>query len=800
MRNNNNLRRAAILLAGTAFATLAAAVPASAQAAEDPSVVSLEDIVVTARRTAESAQTVPVSVTAISGEALVKQGINGTNDLQRLIPGVVLNGAGSNSNTTYTIRGQTKSVTGAGLPSVITYLNEVPLTSIGSTTPTFDLENIQVLKGPQGTLFGRNTTGGAVLVYTAKPTYELTGYAQLDIGNYEKRYGQGAINVPIIDDKLAIRLAVNIERRHGYAKNFGIGGDQDDAHSHAFRASVLFEPFEGVKNIFVADYSAYETNGTAFYPVGFPAAGADPALVAAVRAQEALGKRAVSTAFEPFERLRYWGISNTTTFEFGSVTLKNIFGYRNTETSYRSNADGLMTAPLPGFLSSLGVVAGEPGYLLKSRIYSLQDQFTDELQLSGTALQDKLSWIFGGFYLKGRPIGKNGGDFDIFRPAAPNATTLAIVNGFLGGIWPISSTTNTLYGEESKAIYGNVSYALDGLSESLTGLKINIGARQTWDESTLCSNGYAGTLLVGDGLTTIPQFKDGAACRRAAGTFEGKAKSDALTYTIGLDYAVTDDVFFYFTTRKGYRAGGLNSPALATVLADFQTFAPQKITDYEVGAHVKWRAGDVRGRLNVAAFTGKFTDIQLQATGITPANFPGIDASNAPTGTALTINAGSSTARGVEVDGLIVPFEGFSLNYAVSYLDQYYNKLSVAPLLAPFFTSSNFSGSPKWSYQASASYVLPLDPAIGEVSLNASHYYLGKLFQGQAVVAAYHLTNARIDWSKIAGSGFSGTLYMDNVFDKRYVTNVLLSTSSFGLFTGSYGAPRTYGVRLRYDF
>lgn len=173
------------------------------------------DIVVTARRRSESAQTVPVSITAVGGEVIQRLGLQTTGDLQRLVPGVILNGAGSMSNSTYTIRGQGKAVTGPGLPSVITYLNEVPLPPIGSFTPTFDLDNVQVLKGPQGTLFGRNTTGGAVLVYTRAPSYDVNGYVQADIGNFNKHSFQGAVNIPIVSDVLAVRLAANIERNKG---------------------------------------------------------------------------------------------------------------------------------------------------------------------------------------------------------------------------------------------------------------------------------------------------------------------------------------------------------------------------------------------------------------------------------------------------------------------------------------------------------------------------------------------------------------------------------------------------------
>src|SRR3546814_6250126 len=186
------------------------------------------------------------------------------------------------SNSTYTIRGQGKAVTGPGLQSVITYFNEVPLPSIGSFAPTFDVSNVQVLKGPQGTLFGRNTTGGAVLVYSALPTYDLEGYAEVEVGNYNKREFQGALNIPIIDDVLAIRLAADIDRRKGFTKNLGPGGDTDDAHMDAFRVSVRFQPTDWIRNDLVFDHTRIDTNAQGFYPFQV----INPQLNAAVRSEE----------------------------------------------------------------------------------------------------------------------------------------------------------------------------------------------------------------------------------------------------------------------------------------------------------------------------------------------------------------------------------------------------------------------------------------------------------------------------------------------------------------------------------
>jgi len=215
----------AIMVAATATGAAAQDTTSAPQADQvgDPRGISGGEIVVTARRREESVQTVPISVSVVGGEKIGELGLQTTGDLQRLVPGVLLNGAGSMSNSTYTIRGQGKAVTGPGLLSVVTYVNDVPLPPIGSFAPVFDLQGVQVLKGPQGTLFGRNTTGGAVLVNTRAPSYNLEGYVQADIGNYGKHSFQGAVNVPLVADRLAVRLAADIQRNDGFTRNITTG-------------------------------------------------------------------------------------------------------------------------------------------------------------------------------------------------------------------------------------------------------------------------------------------------------------------------------------------------------------------------------------------------------------------------------------------------------------------------------------------------------------------------------------------------------------------------------------------------
>jgi iron complex outermembrane receptor protein len=763
---------------------------------------ALGEIIVTARRREENSQTVPVSVVVVDANTLAQQEIETTNDLQRLVPGTVLNGAGSLSNSTYTIRGQGKSVTGPGLPSVITYLNEIPLPSIGSYAPLFDVQAVQVLKGPQGTLFGRNTTGGALLVYSAVPTMDFGGYGQVDFGNFNKHSVQGALNLPIIEGKLAIRLAADLDQQTGYTRNVTTGKSQDNKDLRSVRLSVLYQPTEQIKNTLVLDYNRSKTNALGFFPFEV----VNPQLDAAVAAQSALGNRTVRTSINPYDNETFYGAANTTTATVDAVTIKNILGYRFIRVDDFENAVGLPTAPLPNLgpgLDALGYIPGQPGTLITTRNLSISEQLSDELNASGTLFQDKLSWIFGAFYLDERPAGQDYLTLDLFRPTPPSPTTAFIVNNFLGGVWPVGSMGNTLYGDISKALYTSYTYDLGDLASWTKGIKLNAGYRYTWDRESVCSNALASVSLA-TGLTIAPPYNSQTACQAGQATpygpaaFSSFADFSAPTWSVGIDYSLNDDVFLYFTSRRGYRAGGVNTPTLPPSLAAYQDFQPQTVTDYELGTHTKWVAGSWTGRVNFDVFLSKFKELQLQATGITAGSpIPGINANNAPSNSALEINSGASTSEGAELDGLISPFHGLNFTFGASYLDEYFNQLTPPGILAPYFAGANFTGAPRFSYSVGVEYFLPIPQT---VAVRGNYYHIAKEYQGPVLLGAYGLASFNVEYSKIAGTSLDATLYIDNAFNSQYVQDVILSTPSFGVYSGNYAPPRMYGIRLRYAF
>lgn len=219
------------------------------------------DIIVTARRTAENIQSTPVSITAFGAESLRQAQIRDTQDLLFKTPGVFLAGSGGRENSNFSIRGQSKALAGNSAPGVISYFADVPAPTLGSSIPTYDLSSVQVLKGPQGTLFGRNTTGGAVLYYPTIPSYDLEGYVQASYGSYDARVAEAAINLPLIDQRVALRVAGQYQKRDGWTRNIGVGNDADDLNSRALRATLLFEPADGLMNTTIVDYYRNRSTG-----------------------------------------------------------------------------------------------------------------------------------------------------------------------------------------------------------------------------------------------------------------------------------------------------------------------------------------------------------------------------------------------------------------------------------------------------------------------------------------------------------------------------------------------------------
>lgn len=769
--SQGSVSAALFLLASAQAPAWSQTTPAAASDAADAA-IGIDDIVVLARRREESLQAVPVSITAFSGAELERKGIQSTYDLQKFVPGIVFNAAGTEGNPTFTIRGQGKDVVGPGLPSVISYLNEVPLPSWGSALPTYDVSSIQVLKGPQGTLFGRNTTGGAVLVYSAPAVDTLEGYGRITVGDYNWREFEGAVNLPL-SPVFALRVAGNVVKRDGYVKDIGVSGDQANLNSRAFRVTLKIQPTDDISNVTIYDYFRSHTNGTGFVTFApatpFPFYRFFPGLACgtssdcdvdlAIAEQRARGDRVANTNLKNISRTRIQGLSNTTTVDFGGVTLKNIFGWRDNKVFQQGDSDSLKLA------------------VIDTQTFHTDRQLTNELQFSGTLMKDRLSWLIGGFYLDSKPTGPNGIAINLFDAG----------NNPLLNSPALSNMGNYLYSDRSKAVFGSLQYQV------IDGLKVNGAARYTKDRQSVCA---AKTAPWSVGI--VESLSD---CNARADHFNASEKSSATTYTFGAEYQLNRSVFTYVTVRKGYRGGGINTPVFGGSLVPFQTFSPQTVNDVELGAKTQWRIDEVVGRFNVAVFRGKFKDLQRQATGLAP-DFDGDgNAANDPDNTSLVINSGSARVQGVEIDGLIRPVPNLTLNYGLSYLDAKFTSLEVPPLFAGQSGSSAiYSNTPKWSYSLSGRYELPFELSGAQFALNADYVHVGRYYTGIVSVPSYGVANVSFDITNIGSSALGITFFVNNITDKTYLRNTLLNGASPGPITFSLGEPRMWGVRARWDF
>jgi iron complex outermembrane receptor protein len=787
------------------------------------------DIVVTANRRAERNQDVPIAITAFSADRLDKQNITTSQDLQGTVPSLVVgaNGQGSRDTQSFTLRGQ--GATFQASPGVVVYMNEVPLpapitlSQQGGPGNYADLENVQVLAGPQGTLFGRNTTGGAVLLVPHKPVAELGASLTAKLGNYNNREFEGMINVPIIGDKLMIRAVGTYHDRDGYTHDVVFNKDRDNVHNYSGRLGIMFRPSDRFENYLMA-YGAYSSNnGTGMIHRGFNLDGlrafqfcTNPACTpysTATAIADALGPRRMAPDVDEVQTTKTWGIINTTSFEVNDTTkIRNIFSYQNFWSYYLVDGDGtifqqydtgvakLPTGPVT--VTAGGLSIGPYTYHNATPQGPRDDLavYTEELQLQGSLLDKQLTYTIGGFYFDQHPDGPTNGFQISYCPAASTGFCPTSAPG--GG----SGVTN-----KSKALYAQATLDMGALSPSLAGLRLTGGYRYTWDH--IYGFSRSGSFGTKANAGKIVCSSDGRVVATVADcTFTGDLHSSAPNWLVGLDYKA-GNVLFFGKVSHGYKAGGFNPQA---VRVNTRTFDPETVTSYELGFKSDWRFGTVPFRLNASAYHVDYSNIQ-RATGDTN---PDTKKSGA------AIRSASAWIEGLEVEAAMKPFPGLEIGGNFSYTDAHYKKYqyvvntptvgcngltvptggTVDVTCKPF----NYIAPYLWSIHATAT--VPLARDLGEVSLfvnyshSSSQHTDGSIlpqYQPGELLPAFGLLNASLDWNNIAGSGMDAGLYVTNATNKLYAisnTNVYQVGSGLLSWAQIYGEPRMYGIKLRYRF
>lgn len=744
---------AMLIQPGVAFATKGSEEPV-AQAAGPGGQEA--DVIVTARRRAETLQDVPLSVTVTSQEELTDKNIQSITDLQISTPSLSATGPYRNTPIV-SIRGQ-GGFTPGGIPSVILYMNEVPLATsaqagspggaLGANGLMYDLENVQVVKGPQGTLFGRNTTGGAILMQSRRPTMDFGGHVTATVGNYGNREFDAAINIPLTQDSLALRIAANGQKRDGFTETQGTpshpnGLDLDDANHFSARGSLLAR-FGAFENLLVVDYVKADHNGISSILKGVSPAPMHPinqffpGLAALVPVQNALGiRKQVPLSADMGGYLRRWSVTNTTTIELSdTVTLKNIAAF--SRAKYAQTIDGDGTA-FPAF---------DP--IQSQSVPYVTRQFSNELQLQGSSFGEKLDWVVGVFYLE--------------QPEEANFT--AHRNVTLGRPRDVGFKQY----ESSKAVFAQGDLDLSG------GFSLTAGARYTWDTVGRTSREV---LLNGNCFSALAA----PSC-----ILSNAADFEAPTWTVGLNYKPDRDTLFYVTSRRGFRSGGFNLAGDAS--PNDRVFDSETVTDIEFGAKTAFTTGDVRITANLALYRQWYKDIQLQQTTVSTIT-------NGPV--TVVKNAGEAEIDGIEFESTARFGRNLTLNARYSFIDFDYTKFATGVVLPIYPTF------PRHKFGIGGQYRLPLPDDVGDVSISANYDWQDDSRSVPyndpfAIKEAYGILTLGANWRNIGGKPIDLSFFMTNATDEEYALGGLPLVNTLGVATLTYGAPRMFGFRLGYRF
>ena len=759
--------------------------PATPTEADNATEITSPEIIVTAQRRAETLERTPVAVTAISSQSLARQAIVSNSDLQTAAPGLTVKAGQSSNQLNYSLRGQTVDSFSSSRPSVLPYFNEVQVGG-GASSAFYDLQSVQILKGPQGTLFGRNSTGGAVLFTSAKPTNKFGGYASVRGGNYNLFQAEGAINVPIVDNQLLLRVAGFFQRRDGFQYNLFDGGRLGDVRRENIRASLTIKPSDRLTNDLVVDYAHSGGNnltsviynilpigtGNPFVPANFlyspavdaifgPGAfarfialhpGADPeGIVAFTAKQQARGPFRVDVDAPNFHRSKTLFVSNITTLDLGGNTqIKNIIGFVRDRTNDAGEFDGT------SFPSDDNGSEGRGGTLR---------QLSNELQLIGKAFGTRLSYVAGLYFSDEKnDVRSLSALFDL-SPTAP--VTIQINDGV---------TTNKTY-----AVYSQGTLDLSDLV-GVRGLGFTAGARYS-SEKVRFRHQNDDFFLVNPRPEFVNPLSD---------TFK------KFSWQLGLQDQVNRDLLLYAVTRRSFRSGGFNF--FAPPLPGFGNqggaeYDAERATDFELGAKLRSKVGGVPVRLNVAAYTMIIDDVQRS-------NFVSIFGSLA----GITVNVPKARVRGFEFDGTVNPAEWLSLGGSLNYTDAKFTDNLVAVLGNPAVAFDTYPDTPKWSGAAFAEIGVPLSARLrgslrGDVYSQSSTYFssTGNTLNPGTQIPGYTLANFRVGIEQ-EGAGWSLSANLKNAFNRTYYVGGIGFGSLFSLNTVIPGDPRTISAEARIKF
>ncbi|MDB5497299.1 MAG: hypothetical protein JWP28_1330 [Phenylobacterium sp.] len=750
------------LLTSVAVIAATTTVPGAAAAAEATAAsptAAVAEVIVTARKREEDVERTPVAISVISKADLERRSIQTLEDIQRFTPGLTFQQTPYDTMSSFVgLRGQRASDNLQGQdPSVGEYMDGVYIATTSATniSSLLDLERIEVLKGPQGTLYGRNTTGGSVNIISTLPNSDgLSGTLLAGAGNFDRYEAAGTVNLPLAKG-VSLRVSANLVDHSGYAQDTVHHTDLLDEHSRSIRATLRLDPTDKLEVLVRGDYVrgseggiAWHTVGAAAIPAGLQAAffnGIFPATPAQTPAVAAQGLALLNASINsdphkesyyaaPDSKLSAYGGSITATYALtDQIDLKSITAYRR----FKRTADASF------------VPFGE----ISTYIDNSTNMLTEELQLQGTNFDKKLNWIAGYYYYD-----TTGLDY---------ARVVALT--FLNPANP--SQTDADLKTKSNSVYAQATYAITDK------LNATAGVRYTSESKDITARNRDPLACEIPGITSL------AAC---VASFSKDFNNTS--YALGADYTVNDSVFVYARTATGFKSGGFNQRANVGT-----SFLPEKVKDYEVG--LKLQSADHRLRANADVFRSNYDQIQRNVIGAVGAS-------------SFIRNAAKARIDGAELEVSATPVDAFTISGTLAYVDaKYLNYVTFVGGVPVDISNRKFPGQPRLQSSISASYTVPAP--VGDLvgSLDWSYQDLvdfqpdnhGPLIPSSATMQpAYSLWNARLQLN-IPKHDLKLAVWVRNLTDKTYFANTI-DIESLGIASGALGSPRTYGVEIRKSF
>ncbi|MBL8542788.1 MAG: TonB-dependent receptor [Hyphomonadaceae bacterium] len=716
--------------------------------AQEPAATSEEEVIVTARRTEESLQEVPASVSAFSEQTLERIGANDTTGLQGAVPNLnIVQGRGSSNATNIYIRGVGQpDALQTFDPAVGFYVDDVYYSRIrGTQLDLFDIQRIEVLRGPQGTLYGKNTIGGAVRVITRRPSQDPHGLFQVTAGDYGLLEGRVGASGPLTDT-LAGGVALFGTTRDGYVTNPVTGEDYNDRNAWAGRVALAWDAAPNLSVDWNADYSAEDNALVMGQPINtLTTLFGVPILVLPTQVPEFNFTATPTPGLPNSTQLTHWGSALNVNWDVtDNFSIRSITAFRNLENTDYVDIDATTL---------------ETGDVL---VDVDQDQTSQEFQ--GTYQGERLTFVGGLYYMVENVTSHQEAFADDLLTGPGGFTFLRTINDDL-------QTT-------SWAAYANASYAIT------PRLNASVGVRYTEEEKEYFRT--TSTFSTFPGLTLNPAF-----------AFTINETWTDTSPMVSLDYQAMDNVLLYARVARGFKSGGFNGRANNP--GEQAPYQPETMTSYEVGVKSDWFDNTLRA--NLALFYNDYQDFQARVSGLVIDPGTGL-----PSPELSVLNAGKLEISGVDLELSYSPIDALTLDAQVGYLDAAYGEFADSRFAA-FGGSRAFQEpafSPDWTARFGARYVFDLGDH-GDLELNGSARFRSRmalavdntltnsateipgLFQDD-----YWLYDANITWRPT--DVFSVALVGRNLSDEVYRTDGQEFSSVGNIRTVYYGAPRTVSV------